>query len=63
MNYGDAKCPICGRDLETIDTFDLYIDGNQVVVCINGWCKKCKTGFSYDEFYEYKGHTEPKKYD
>ena len=56
FKMGEILCPICGADLNVIDTFDIDESVNNIFLLKVGECPKCKKEYTWEEKFEYAGY-------
>lgn len=53
---GEILCPICGTDLNVIDTFDTDEGVDDILLYKVGECPKCEKPYVWKEKFEYVGY-------
>ena len=54
MNY-NPYCPHCGVELDFDDHYDMYDDGDIIIVKAYGHCSCCKTKYRWEDIYSLTG--------
>ena len=55
----NLKCPKCGGEIESIDSYDSTIDATKVITFNVGQCVECETDFQWREYYTLTHITDP----
>ena len=50
MSY-NPNCPHCGVELDFDDHYDMYDDGDAIIVKAIGHCSKCGKHFKWEDVY------------
>lgn len=54
MDY-NPYCPHCGVELDFDDHYDMYDDGDLIIVKAYGHCPECKKEFRWEDVYHLSG--------
>lgn len=52
------ECPICKEELEFVDNFDFWVDGDIIEMKSLGKCPKCGKEYKWKDLYTYSHFTD-----
>ena len=51
MDAYNPYCPSCGVEIDFLDHYDCYDDGDLAIFKARGVCPKCKRGYRWEDVY------------
>ena len=61
-NY-NPYCPHCGVELNVDDHYDMYEDGDRIIVKAIGCCPNCRKNFRWEDVYVLQSFQELEEVD
>lgn len=55
MDTFNPNCPECGIELDFVEHFDSYDEGDVIICAARGKCTRCGKKYQWDDVYELRG--------